>query len=50
MVRMSGWRVVVVVGISLVGVLILTLHKYDGSTGGDKTNWMGFTDREARLA
>ena len=42
MVRMSGWRVV---GISL------TLHNYDGSTaGGDKTNWMGFTDREARLA
>lgn len=47
---MSGWRVVVVVGVWLVGVLILTLHKYDGSTGGDKTNWMGFTDREARLA
>ena len=50
MVRMSGWRVVVVVAIWLVGVLVLTLHRYDGSRVGDKTNWMGFTDREARLA
>jgi len=47
---MSGWRVVVVVCLWLVGVLILTLHKYDGSSVGDKSNWMGFTDREARLA
>lgn len=50
MVRMSGWRVVVVVAIWLVGVLVLTLHRYDGNRAGEKTNWMGFTDREARLA
>jgi len=51
MVRMSGWRVAVVVVMWLVGVLILTLHRYEGSRPGEKSvHWMGFTDREARLA
>jgi len=39
-----------VVCVWLVGILVLTLHKYEGSQVGDKPNWMGFTDREARLA
>lgn len=54
MIRLSGWRGGgLALALWLLFLVLLCLHLQSGPPGGhgsDEDNWMGFTDREARLA
>jgi len=50
MIRMSGWRVLIVASVWSVGIFLLSSLRRNDNGIDEKAHWMGFTGREARLA